>query len=238
MNNIIGNGLLARSFSFSNLKRDDILIFASGVSNSLCNDASEFQRECDLLDYCIKNIARNKILIYFSTCSIYDSFQINSSLYIQHKIYMESKVKNNPKFIIFRLPQVVGFTDNPKTLTNFFKNAILNDDKLKIYKNASRNIIDIDDIVKIVLNVINDDIFHNQTINVANPKSDSVLSILNFMEEILQKKAIYELIRGGASYDIEVNLCSKIATNCNIIFDSFYTKQTLTKYYSSHKKHL
>ena len=68
---VIGNGLLAKSFS-NFLDDDSILIFASGVSNSSETRISEFEREYDLLNEKLSkfNSAR---LIYFSTLSIFDN---------------------------------------------------------------------------------------------------------------------------------------------------------------------
>ena len=49
---IIGNGLLAKAFiEYKN--NDEIVIFASGVSNSLEEKQSEFKRETDLLKLAI-----------------------------------------------------------------------------------------------------------------------------------------------------------------------------------------
>ena len=67
---IIGNGLLAQAFSEYN-NNDEILIFASGVSNSLEEKESEFDREAKLLKSVITNYP-DKTMVYFSTCSVYD----------------------------------------------------------------------------------------------------------------------------------------------------------------------
>jgi hypothetical protein len=44
---IIGNGMIANNLS--KIDNDNVLFFASGVSNSLCNDENEFEREIKLL---------------------------------------------------------------------------------------------------------------------------------------------------------------------------------------------
>ena len=65
---VIGNGLLAKSFS--KYKDDDqVIIFASGVSNSKEVNPEAFMREMDLLRS-ITN--KDALLVYFSTCSVYD----------------------------------------------------------------------------------------------------------------------------------------------------------------------
>ena len=42
---IIGSGLLARSFESSLGSKSDVCVYAAGVSNSGCNDTTEFYRE-------------------------------------------------------------------------------------------------------------------------------------------------------------------------------------------------
>ncbi|MEJ2497376.1 MAG: NAD(P)-dependent oxidoreductase, partial [Sulfurovaceae bacterium] len=84
---IIGNGMLAHEFS--DYKDDnDIIIFASGVSNSGETRESEFEREKELLTKTIDNISSEKI-IYFSTCAMYDKYFVNNR-YTKHKLHMES----------------------------------------------------------------------------------------------------------------------------------------------------
>ena len=62
---IIGNGLIANSFLDSDL--NNIIIFASGVSNSKEENLLEFDREKKLLLRIIyENF--NKKIVYFSTC--------------------------------------------------------------------------------------------------------------------------------------------------------------------------
>ena len=64
---IIGNGLLANSIK--EIDTDNVLFFASGVSNSLETRKDAFLREENLLVNHTLN-QKNKF-IYFSTCSIY-----------------------------------------------------------------------------------------------------------------------------------------------------------------------
>jgi hypothetical protein len=109
---IVGNGNIAKAI----LDRDDVTFFASGVSDSSCTDASQFQREIDLL---IKQ-DRNKHLVYFSSLSIYRS----DSAYNQHKKLMEDVVRSNfPYYTIFRV-EVIEWGKNPTTIHNVFRKMI------------------------------------------------------------------------------------------------------------------
>ena len=233
MNNIIiGNGLIAREFNNCLKENLGLCIFASGVSNSTCKDTREFERENALLRSVMSNHAQGRTLIYLSTCSIYDLSQVNTSNYIVHKMAMESIVRTHPSYYIFRLPQVVGQANNPNTLTNFLKNSIISGRNILIQKFATRNIIDVHDVVKLACAIGASDGYLNNTINIANTKSDSVIDILKKMEEVLEKKANFELVESGYSYSIDTVIVNNIAKCCEISFDLYYTSRTLAKYYA------
>ena len=82
---IIGNGILANAIRFYD--REDVIFFASGVSNSLEKNPAEFEREISLLKS-VMNQHPDKKLIYFSTCSIYDASK-TASPYVMHKLTIE-----------------------------------------------------------------------------------------------------------------------------------------------------
>src|SRR5437868_6944217 len=105
---IIGNGLIARTLS--DYKNDDsIIIFASGVSNSGEIKKEEYEREKKLLNQ-QKN--KNKLLVYFSTCSVFDP-SLSDSHYIIHKKEIESILENNfENYLLIRLPILIGKTSN------------------------------------------------------------------------------------------------------------------------------
>ena len=97
---IVGNGLIANLFKNDDI--ENVVFFASGVSNSLETEKSAFLREENLLR---KHLTENpeKIFIYFSTCSIYDSSK-NGSLYVNHKLKMERLVEElAKKYVILSL---------------------------------------------------------------------------------------------------------------------------------------
>ena len=66
---IVGNGLIAKAFD--NFKDDKVIIFASGVSNSLEQRKQEFDREENILSNVINENPEKKI-VYFSTCYFND----------------------------------------------------------------------------------------------------------------------------------------------------------------------
>lgn len=100
---IIGNGLLGKGLT--SIDSSNIVFFASGVSNSGEKRREAFDREAILLRNTIRSYP-SKILVYFSTCSVYEC---SLSMYSLHKLKMEQFIqKNCEKSFIFRLPQVVG----------------------------------------------------------------------------------------------------------------------------------
>lgn len=117
---IIGNGDIA-----SVLKdREDILYFASGVSNSQETRQSEYQREIDLL---LKQ-DKSKHIVYFGSLAIFYS----DTRYVRHKRLMEELVKEHFKtYTIFRIGNI-AWGKNPHTIINFFKNRIKNGEELEI----------------------------------------------------------------------------------------------------------
>ena len=105
-------------------ERDDLLFFASGVSNSLEERESEYKREIDLL---LKQ-NKNKHIVYFSSLSVF----YKDSRYTKHKIQIERLIKEKFKhYTIFRLGNITWGT-NPHTIINSFRDKIKKGQKLEI----------------------------------------------------------------------------------------------------------
>jgi hypothetical protein len=94
-------------------ERDDLLFFASGVSNSAEERESEYRREMELL----LEQPTNVHIVYFSSLGVLDGI----SRYYQHKRDMEATVKANfPLHTIIRIGNIT-WGDNPHTLINYLK---------------------------------------------------------------------------------------------------------------------
>lgn len=112
---IVGTGDIARVLPRD---RDDLLFFASGVSNSGENRPEEFIRELNLLS----SQPVDKRLVYFSSLSVFYS----ETRYAHHKLAMEAYIKENfPQYAILRIGNIT-WGDNPHTLINFIRNKINN----------------------------------------------------------------------------------------------------------------
>jgi nucleoside-diphosphate-sugar epimerase len=227
---VIGKGLVAEKFgSYKN--NEEIIIFASGVSNSKNIDEQHYKREIKLLkDTIAQN--RTKILVYFSTCSIYDPSE-NYSPYVIHKKEIENYIQNNHKYyFIFRVSNLVGVTNNKYTVLNYFFNQIKKGSHFYLWQNAFRNLIDID--MKLIVDyILSEKLYRNKIINIANPISNNVKEIVKMLEEITNLKAIYSLSNKGTEFNIDISEILPIIKKLDINFKENYLAQLVKKYYSS-----
>ena len=227
---IIGSGLLARAFHDEFFQREGVCIYAAGVSNSGCADLDEFARERQRLTETLKQTERTNTFVYFGTCSVVDP-EMQTSPYVQHKLAMEQLVLMHPGNLILRLPQVAGRTPNPHTLLNFLYARISRSEKFNLWSKAKRNIIDVDDVVRIATHLIADRTIRNRPLNIANSVSYSMLEIVRAMERTLDKSAIYDVADRGTEYSIDINPISAILDKHDIGFGCEYLARTIDKYY-------
>lgn len=226
---VIGNGMLANSFKDYELD-NSVVIFCSGVSNSLCVEKSNYDREFSLLKTVLAE-NKEKLFVYFSTCSI-DDLSLRGNMYIKHKIEIEDYIKlNSNNFVIARLSNVVGFSKNIHTVLNFFFISISKSIPFDLWKESYRNLIDVAHVKEIVSYVIDNNLFTNKTINIANKISVSSLSIVEKIEEFLQTKAEYQIIDKGVKYNIDISEIEPIVLKLNVNFTENYIESLLKKYY-------
>jgi nucleoside-diphosphate-sugar epimerase len=225
---VIGNGMLAKAF-YSYIETEGVIIYASGVSNSSENSDESFQREISLLENCIKQNP-NSLIVYFSTCSVSDE-SLKETKYVQHKKNIEKYIKEKAKkFIVFRLPIVIGNTINNFTLFNFLKDRLSSNEEIFIQKNAFRYLVDIDDVSNVLSKLIDCDEFLNSIIDVTFSNTISVLDISNIMKRELQSKSKITIINGGGSYYIKDTRFQKFMSNKEITFSEKYNEEVLKKY--------
>lgn len=226
---IIGNGLIASLFT--DCDQENIIFFASGVSNSLETKKEEFLREENLIR---KTIAENpnKVFIYFSTCSIYDSSKAESQ-YVLHKLKMEQIIiQLCPQYLILRLSNAVGNGGNPNLLMNYLVRSVKNNEIINVHTKATRNLIDVEDI-KNITNQLIDKQYFNKIINIAYPENYTIIEILEIMEKFYQTKLYLNLVKSGSGYgidthDVESYFIQHVLTN-----KETYLYKILEKYYSN-----
>jgi dTDP-4-dehydrorhamnose reductase len=226
---VIGNGMIAARFE-SYKTNDNIIIFASGVSNSKNTDTTAYDRELTLLQAVIEN-NKDKTLVYFSTCSIYDPGE-KESLYVLHKIKIEELIQQKvTSYYIFRVSNLAGKSGNPNTLLNFFYHHIVNRINFDLWSNSGRNLIDTDDMFLITDYIIKQIIFQNQIINIANPHSYAVIEIVAAIESLLGIRANYISIPKGSQFSIDISLILPVIQKLNINFGETYLSDLIKKYY-------
>ncbi len=179
---VIGAGQLAKCFN-DYIDNDEMCIFASGVSNSSCEDISQFNREKELLkSTLISN--KDKKFIYFSSCAL-SSETYPKNAYYNHKKNMENIIKSySSNYYIFRIPQLFGDLILHKTLINFIYKSIQHNHEFSVFNNAYRYVIEINDVKKLVEAYIK---YHESciTVNLANTYRYKVLDIVKIFEELL-----------------------------------------------------
>lgn len=230
---IVGNGLLAQTFQRSNFNLNDVLIFASGVSNSKENSNLSFNRERILLQKAQLEYS-NKLLIYFSSCALIDEKNFDIPYY-KHKQQMEELVKEHKNYLIIRLPQIIGFSKNRNTILNFFIDKINKNEKLFLNINAYRYFVDIDDVC-IFSNLLIKNNIKNITIDFANPYRYSVLEVVEIISKSLNKNyKNFEFIEGGEEYIINFENMQNILNRLNISFQFSieYLKNNIERTYGA-----
>ena len=226
---IIGNGLIASLFT--DCDQENIIFFASGVSNSLETQKEEFLREENLIRKTITENP-NKIFIYFSTCSIYDSSKTESQ-YVLHKLKMEQIITQLcPQYLIVRLSNAVGNGGNPNLLINYLVRSVKSSETINVHTKATRNFIDTEDIKNIVIQLIKNKKF-NKIINIAYPENYTIIEILEILENFFQIKPKLNLVKSGSGYLIDIPDVQDYFNQHSLANKETYLHKILEKYYSN-----
>lgn len=223
---VVGKGLIAQTLL--DFKQDkNIIIFASGVSNSHEFQNEAFRREIDLL----LTQDRDKNLVYFSTCSVLDP-TVAETNYIRHKKKIENIIIEefkNP--LIVRLPTLVGKNGNPNTFFNHIKNKLINNEEIIIFQKAWRYLLDADDLKIIMPLLLKNSGLKNKIINVAYNNPMRVEEIVKVMENLLEKKSKKKIIEKGSNFVIFNNFFLNILTNNKITtYSANYNYNLISKY--------
>lgn len=208
-----------------------LIVVASGVSNSAETRPGQFKRERLLVEAAA---ASGQPIVYFSTCSVL-SPESSQSAYILHKIEMENLVKERAsRMSIWRLPQVVGHSGNPHTLTNFLYRRISTGEPFRIWANAKRNLIDVSDAACIISYLVNNGPelpSNNLTSVIASPFSVSMLQLVTIFENVLNKRANYVTENRGDECLPDSSLAVATAAKVGISFGYDYIENVIRKYY-------
>jgi nucleoside-diphosphate-sugar epimerase len=221
--------MLARAFEPHFGSNDEVVVFASGVSNSLETRSSEFAREEALLRAWLATGPGR--LVYFGSCGV-TAPQASLTPYMRHKQRMESIALSRAGSLVVRLPQVVGPSGNPHTLTNFIRDRIVSGEHFTVWANAERNLIDICDIVGIATVLIREGGENPRVIPIAARKPLLMPQIVAIFERVLGRPADCSIIAAGAPMDIDTAVADSVASRLGIDLGDGYVERVIRKYYA------
>jgi nucleoside-diphosphate-sugar epimerase len=223
---VIGNGLLAQTLSAFK-ETDDVTVFASGVSNSSELNVSAFNRELNLLSLQKNNSSK---LIYFSTCSVLDKSAADNQ-YVKHKINIENFITSNfSNYLIFRLPTLVGKTNNPHTFFNSIKKSIRAAETVKVHKFAWRYLFDADDLIKIIPLLLKTYSTKNGTTNLCYNNATMVENIVLDISAMLNTKPNIEFVNKGEKFLVDNSDFLSAISRENLSIGEDYNLNTIKKY--------
>jgi nucleoside-diphosphate-sugar epimerase len=181
---IVGSGLIANSFINSEFDHSKIVVFASGVSNSTSGNLGEYEKEFSLIKSTVSSNA-DKVFLYFSTTSLITG---KESIYVKFKQQVEDYIKENcDKYLILRLPNIVGYSKNNSQLIPYFYSKLLSNSPVTIDPTLSRFLIDVEDIPKIV-ELLQEYVTDKEVINVYFDNSITVIDIISYLEQLTGKQ--------------------------------------------------
>jgi nucleoside-diphosphate-sugar epimerase len=231
---IVGKGLLAHAFEPHFGESSDVIVFASGVSNSLETRPSEFERETVLLRQRLDSETRR--FIYFSSCGV-NAIESELTPYMRHKRSMESLVLSVPNGLVVRLPQVVGKTENHHTLTNFLRDRIVSGEHFTVWAHAERNLVDIDDIVKVAVRLTEELPAEATVVSIAAARSLLMPEIVKIFERVLGKTANCSYVDKGVPMVIDTTVVESLSARLGIDLGGGYIESVIAKYYAPDRCH-
>ena len=227
---VIGKGMLANAFiSYSSV--DNVIIFASGVSNSKTIDQCQFEREEKLLLDTMEKY-ENKTLIYFSSCALCDDKNLDIPYY-KHKYEMEKLIEQHCSYyLIGRLPQAFSSQNNPYQLIGYLINSVLNKEVIDVIENAERYVIDVNDVFILIDRMIKNRIPSKVKIDIANDYRYKIDEIISIIENIYGIKAKYRFTNGEPR-NIMLDLSNIKEFGYGMGFGKSYLENKLRKYSKS-----
>ena len=218
---IVGGGIIAMSMSDIKV---DVIIFASGVSNSSCTDPVEFLREKQLL----LSHDRSRKLVYFSTCSLSDGSVKNA--YLLHKLEMEKLVSENfEEWLVLRIPTVVGSGGNTNNFFNYISKRLRKNELVHAQSSTYRHLLDAEDIKELVSTMIEKT--SKEIVDVCLDNSATALTIINLMKSELGSESEIVTLTDTTNHIVDnTRLKSIIGDIFDQVNTSDYNKRLIKKY--------
>lgn len=227
---VIGTGMIGKAFLASKAVREGgSCIFASGIANSACTEAAQFERERVLLTKSLDEHDAGAF-VYFGTCAA-DVPGHETSDYVRHKVAMEGLILAHPAGHVARLPQVAGPDASPYTLLSALCARIKARQPIVIRERATRNIIDVADVVTLVdawLELPS----RVRLINIASTHSYPVASIVDTIESVLGIESVRTTEASGEPYEVDTSAIAPLIAELGIEFDRDYLARVVARYYA------
>ena len=113
---------------------------------------------------------------------------------MKNKIKIENFIKKKFKrYIILRLPQIIGKSKNKNTLINFFYLNIKKNKEFILIKNFKRNVLDIDDVLKVIKIIIKENNDDNKVVTLSNKFNIEPMDIVKIFEKKMNKLGRYKI---------------------------------------------
>ena len=227
---IVGSGMMATAFAAFR-PDSEVVIFASGVSDSLEVRPEAFDRERRLL---VRTRAEHpgKLMVYFGTCSAVDPDRRDTP-YVQHKLKMESLLEQSGEpWMILRVPLAIGPVHRTRTLAQYLFEKISREQPFEVWTHATRYPIDVVDTFRIASHFICEHSTWNRRLNVAL-RAFRVVDFVRSMERIVGKRAHYEQVARGKHYELSCPEVKAIANRLDLDFSESYLHHVLSKYFRS-----
>lgn len=222
---IIGNGMIAKSFQAVRFERK-VVIFAAGVSNSREERRSCFKREEDTFFSALEE-NKDATFIYFSSTSVLSSIKNDYSL---HKLKMEKMINSiNGDSHVFRLPQVVGVVNN-STLVSFIAMKILKGESIDVKAKAVRNLIGLEDLVRMVRFLVDRKVSINEPVVLASNSNVSILDIVEEISSILGREATSRIHEEGDDQSVSIDFLSAFLRPGDPLLQPNYWRLVLRHY--------
>jgi nucleoside-diphosphate-sugar epimerase len=226
---IVGNGLLAQSLAERYAHDPGVTIFASGVSDSGERRLTEFERERGMLqDVEYRPGSR---LVYFGSCAVAGGDGQAQTPYMRHKRDMEALALSRVDGLVVRLPQAVGITSNPHTLTNYLRDKLLSGERFTLWSKAERNLVDIDHVAAIATALIDDGLPPQSLVAIAAQRSLPMAEIVAIFERVMKRRANYVVEDEGSPLAIEHRVADEVAGRLGIDLGGDYAQRVISKYY-------
>ena len=111
---------------------------------------------------------------------------------------MENLICDNfDDYLIFRLPQIIGYGGNKYNLFNFIREKIINGEKLDIF-DSHRSFLDVEDLRRICDYCLN---INREIITVSEIQKSKVMDIVGYIADSLNMKPTMNILDSVEEYD-------------------------------------